>query len=129
MRASALAALLGTLGLGAGVLIGCFSERDATAPPVEGQCTIPLEGSVPGSIIVVIRDFTFQPVALRVRAGDRVTWINCDVDAHTSSADGSQWTSPLLAPGDAFTQSFPAPGEFGYHCDPHPFMTGRVTVE
>jgi plastocyanin len=84
---------------------------------------------VSGSTIVVIRDFVFEPADLRVRAGERVTWINCDVDAHTSTADAGQWTSPSLAPGDGFTQTFATTGEFPYHCEPHPFMTGRVIVE
>ena len=60
---------------------------------------------------------------------ERVTWINCDEDSHTSTADGGQWSSPLLAPGDAFTQAFDAPGELAYHCEPHPFMRARVVVE
>jgi plastocyanin len=84
---------------------------------------------VPGSTIVVIHDFAFEPADLRVRAGDRVTWINCDQDQHTSTADAGQWTSPLLAPGDGFTQTFSTTGEFSYHCEPHPFMAGRVIVE
>jgi plastocyanin len=124
----ALAALGGTIGLAAGLLAGCFSEREATAP-AEGVCSFPLGAGVPGSTIVVIRDFTFEPADLRVRAGDRVTWINCDEDQHTSTADGGQWSSPLLAPGDGFTQTFSTTGEFSYHCEPHPFMTARVTVE
>ena len=66
---------------------------------------------------------------LRVRPGDRVTWLNCDEDQHTSTADAGQWASGLLSPGDGFTQSFPTVGEFPYHCEPHPFMTGRVVVE
>jgi plastocyanin len=64
-----------------------------------------------------------------VRAGTRVTWVNCDPDSHTSTADGAQWSSPLLATGDAFTHTFDAAGDFPYHCEPHPFMTARVIVE
>jgi plastocyanin len=124
----ALAALGGTIGLAAGLLAGCFSQRETTAP-LEGVCSLPLGEGVPGSTIVVIRDFVFEPTDLQVRAGDRVTWINCDVDQHTSTADAGQWTSPLLAPGDGFTQTFPTTGEFSYTCEPHPFMTGRVIVE
>lgn len=114
--------------LAAGLLGGCFSEREATAP-LEGRCSFPIEGSVPGSTIIVIRRFAFTPGELRVRVGDRVTWINCDEDGHTSTADGGQWASPLLAFGDGFTHTFAAPGAFTYHCEPHPFMTGRVLVE
>jgi plastocyanin len=113
----------------AGAVVGCFSERTTAPGVVEGECRFPLGEDVPGSTIVVIRDFTFTPAEVRVRAGERVTWINCDVDSHTSTADGGAWTSPLLAPGDAFTQAFDTPGEFPYHCTPHPFMQGRVVVE
>jgi plastocyanin len=115
-------------GLAAGGLGGCFSEREATAP-VEGVCSLPVGEGVPGSTLVVIRGFAFEPGEVRVRAGERVTWVNCDTDAHTSTADAGLWASPLLAVGDGFTQTFPTAGEFPYHCDPHPFMTGRVIVE
>jgi plastocyanin len=124
----ALVALAVTLGLAAAVLAGCFSEREATAP-IEGVCSFPVGEGVPGSTIVVIQKFAFGPADVRVRAGERVTWINCDVDSHTSTADGGQWASPLLIPGAGFTQAFPTAGEFSYHCEPHPFMTGRVIVE
>jgi plastocyanin len=112
----------------AGAVVGCFSER-TTGPVAEGECRFRLGQDVPGSTIVVIRDFTFTPAEVRVRAGERVTWINCDVDSHTSTADGGAWASPLLAPGDAFTQAFDTPGELAYHCEPHPFMVARVVVE
>ena len=114
--------------LAAGALASCFSQREATAP-IEGVCSFPVEEGVPGSTLVVIRGFAFGPGEVRVRAGQRVTWINCDTDAHTSTANAGAWASRLLAPGDAFTQIFGAPGEFLYHCEPHPFMTGRVIVE
>lgn len=117
-----------SLGLAAGTLAGCFSEREATAP-VEDLCSFPVGEGVPGSTIVVIRRFVFEPNDVRVRAGERVTWLNCDTEQHTSTADAGQWVSPLLSPGDAFTQTFETVGEFSYHCEPHPFMTGRVIVE
>jgi plastocyanin len=117
-----------TAALIAGAVVGCFSER-TTGPVAEGECRFPLSEDVPGSTIVVIRQFTFTPAEVRIRAGERVTWINCDLDSHTSTADGGAWASPLLAPGDAFTQAFDTPGELPYHCEPHPFMTARVIVE
>jgi plastocyanin len=112
----------------AGALAGCFSDRQVTAP-VEGVCSLPLDEGVAGSTLVVIQDFTFGPGEVRVRAGDRVTWVNCGGEAHTSTADAGQWASPLIVPGAAFTRAFPTAGEFPYHCEPHPFMTGRVIVE
>jgi plastocyanin len=119
------------LAIGYWLLVGlaaCFSEREATAP-VEGVCSLPLGEGVPGSTLVVIRGFAFGPTELRVRAGDRVTWLNCDLDVHTSTADAGGWSSPLLSTGDAFTQTFATAGEYPYHCEPHPFMMARVIVE
>jgi plastocyanin len=64
-----------------------------------------------------------------VAVGQRVTWVNCDLEVHTSTADGDEWSSPSLSPGDGFTRTFSTTGEFPYHCEPHPFMIGRVIVE
>ena len=111
-----------------GALAACFSERGSTGPQ-EGECRFPVGEDIPGSKVVVIRGFAFGPAEVRVQAGERVTWINCDQDSHTSTADGGEWSSPLLAPGQAFTRTYPTPGEFDYHCEPHPFMTGVVIVE
>ncbi len=122
------AALGMAAGLAAAGLAGCFSQHETTAA-VEGVCSFPVEEGVPGSTLVIVRGFAFEPLDVRVRAGERVTWVNCDTDVHTSTADAGQWASPLLAPGDGFTQVFGAAGEFSYHCEPHPFMTGRVIVE
>jgi plastocyanin len=125
-RSLALSSL--TLGVGAMFFAGCFSEHEATGT-TEGVCSVNVGEGVPGSTVVFIRQFTFQPAEVRVRAGERVTWVNCDQDPHTSTADEGGWASPLLAPGDGFTQTFSAAGEFPYFCEPHPFMTGRVIVE
>lgn len=127
LRAGAGAALGAAVFL-AGGLAGCFSERSATAVE-EGECRFPVGEGIPGSTVVVIRGFAFEPSEVRVKAGQRVTWVNCDETGHTSTADGGAWESPLIAPGDAFTRVFEGAGELPYHCEPHPFMTGRVIVE
>ena len=68
-----------TLGLAAvlagAALAGCFSEHAATTDVAEGTCSFPLGPDVPGSTIVVIQDFTFQPADVQVQAGGRVTWV------------------------------------------------------
>jgi amicyanin len=108
----------------------CFSERSATGP-VAGACRLPVNDNVPGSVVVPIADFAFLPAELHVHAGQTVTWVNCEesATAHTTHGDGEEWSSPLLAPGAGFSRRFDQPGTFDYHCDPHPFMTGRVVVE
>ena len=108
----------------------CFSERSATGP-VAGTCRLGVGEGVAGSVVVPIADFAFLPAELHVHAGQTVTWVNCEESptSHTSHADGEEWSSPLLGPGASFSHRFDQPGTFDYHCDPHPFMTGRVVVE
>jgi amicyanin len=121
--------LAGAAGLG-GLAAGCFSEHDTTAP-TEGVCRLPVDEGVPGSIVVPIANFAFSPAEVRIRVGQTVTWVNCEENgtSHTTHAAGEEWASPLLAPGQAFSHAFDRAGTFDYHCDPHPFMTGRVIVE
>ncbi|HKU62162.1 MAG TPA: cupredoxin family copper-binding protein [Gemmatimonadales bacterium] len=108
----------------------CFSDRSATGP-ASGTCRLPVSEGVPGSVVVPIANFAFQPAEVRIHAGQTVTWVNCEDDAtaHTTHANDEAWSSPLLSPGNAFSHTFDQPGTFDYHCDPHPFMTGRVVVE
>lgn len=125
-------ALLGLALAGVVVAAACFSEHSPTAPGTSAVCTLPLGPGVGGSTLVAIRDFSFQATEIRVKAGTSVTWLNCEpagTQSHTSTSNQGLWQSPLLAPGDAFTRTFDTPGVFPYHCDPHPFMTGTVTVE
>jgi plastocyanin len=113
-------------------LLSCFSERATTGPAAEAECVVPIGSQVPGSTLVVIRNFGFEPASVSVRAGGTVTWVNCDEPgqpAHTSTADAGAWSSPTLAPGQAFSRTFDQAGNFLYHCEPHPFMTGTVVVQ
>jgi plastocyanin len=123
----AAAALSVSVAIGGGALAACFSSHEAPTAS-SGTCNINLGEGVPGSTVVVIQHFAFGPPDLHVPVGGSVTWLNCDQDTHTSTADGGQWASPLLAPGDAFTQTFTVAGTFPYHCTPHPFMIGQVIV-
>ena len=127
---------LAALAVLAAVVAACFSER---AGPVELgddlDCSLPLDSLVIGNPgVVVIRDFAFHPAELRVPAGTRVTWVNCEREsngraAHTSTADAGRWSSPLLAFQARYTTTLTEPGTFAYHCEPHPSMRGTVVVE
>lgn len=113
-------------------LLSCVSERATGTRTDVAGCEVRLPAEAFGSTLVVIRGFAFSPQQVSVPAGGKVTWVNCEpagTDAHTSTADGGAWSSPLLAPGETFTRVFAAPGALPYHCAPHPGMTGTVTVE
>ncbi len=82
------------------------------------------------SSAVAIRDFAFAPAHIKVAPGVTVKWTNEDSVPHTvASTAGDDLNSPLLRRGDGFSHTFPTPGTYAYHCAPHPWMTGVVTVE
>ena len=125
-------ALLGLALTGVVVAAACFSEHSATtAPNTSATCSLPLGPGVGGSTLVAIRNYAFLPNAVTVKAGSSVTWLNCEpagTPSHTTTSDQGVWHSALLAPGDAFTQTFDTPGVFPYFCTVHPFMTATVSV-
>ncbi|MGH7549666.1 MAG: cupredoxin domain-containing protein [Gemmatimonadota bacterium] len=82
-----------------------------------------------GENVVTIRDFTFGPSEIRIRAGETVRWVNEDPVAHTVTAGDGSFDSDLLENGEGFSRRFDDPGRYPYNCTPHPFMTGVVVVE
>jgi plastocyanin len=126
--------VLAGLALAGAVVAACFSEHSATGPSggAAATCSLTLNPGVSGSTLVAIRDFAFVPSDLHVKVGGSVTWLNCEpagTPSHTTTSNQGVWNSPLLAPGDAFTQTFDTPGVFPYICAVHPFMTASITVE
>jgi LPXTG-motif cell wall-anchored protein len=77
---------------------------------------------------VSIVDFDFQPGDVTISPGETVTWTNNGDAPHTSTADGGEWDSGTLNPGDSFSHTFNDEGLFSYHCSIHPNMIGDVNV-
>lgn len=75
-----------------------------------------------------IRGISFGRERIEVPAGTTVRWVNRDPVAHTSTSDDDLWGSRAIGPGETFERTFDEPGEFGYHCIPHPFMRGTIVV-
>ena len=80
-----------------------------------------------------IRVFQFQPGALEVHPGTRVTWTNQDDITHTvtsgqpGSADG-RFDVRLDGRGTTGGAIFAEPGVYPYFCARHPSMRGEVVV-
>jgi plastocyanin len=77
----------------------------------------------------------YMPGSIIINNGDKVSWINTDVEAHTvtsglaSSTDrGKQFNSGLLNANQTFEHTFDKPGTYSYYCTIHPIMTGLVNV-
>lgn len=78
---------------------------------------------------VEISGLSFGEEELRVPPGTTVRWVNRDPVAHTSTSDDGVWESSLIGPGETYSHTFERPGEYPYHCVPHPFMRATVIVE
>ena len=70
----------------------------------------------------------FEPAGVTVPAGSTVVWHNAGSQTHTVTADDRSFDSPDLASGADWQWTFPATGDFPYHCRPHPWMKGVVRV-
>ena len=108
---------------------GILSNNNPTPPAAFSQ-------QEPGSEVIITLgaadDGNFEPFAPRavnVMPGGMVSWTNEDSTTHTvtSNQEGLFDAGPM-SPGDTFENMFDSPGEVGYHCAIHPWMTGRVMV-
>lgn len=79
---------------------------------------------------IEIKNFSFNPSSVSVKAGTTVTWKNNDSVPHTitSDPDGGVFKSQTLNSGDTFQFTFNTAGSFPYHCSIHTSMQGTVTV-
>ena len=75
-----------------------------------------------------IRGMAFGPSRLEVTAGTTITWTNNDQLVHTVTADDGSWDSGAIEPGQAWSHAFAQPGEYAFHCTPHPFMKAVIVV-
>jgi plastocyanin len=85
--------------------------------------------AAPSPPTVHIRDDAFTPATLTVHAGDTVTFVNDDDDAHTVTADDGSWDSDGLNQSESFKHRFAKTGKITYHCTVHPFMHGTIIVK
>lgn len=91
-----------------------------------------------------IKDFKYQKQNIKIKKGTKVTWINRDsmehnvmkqhegeehahaAPEHGEATEGLE--SPLIVQGESWSYTFNEVGTENYHCAPHPYMKGSVTV-
>lgn len=81
---------------------------------------------------VTITNWVFGPGAVKVTAGQPVTWVNHDDSPHQITivgADGKQGQrSGVMLKGQKATLQFDAAGNIAYVCGLHPSMKGTIEV-
>jgi plastocyanin len=70
----------------------------------------------------------FTPSSTSVTIGDSVTWHNADAVNHQVVANDGSFVSPVLKPGDTYTQTFNSAGKVNYHDALFTSRKGSVSV-
>jgi amicyanin len=79
---------------------------------------------------VEIKNLAFNPSAITIKTGGKVTWTNADSMGHDIVSDsGESFKSEILSTGQSFSHTFSTAGTYQYHCGIHPSMIGKVVVE
>jgi len=83
-------------------------------------------------VVVTVKNFSFEPAQITVRAGTVVEWMN-ERGRHAVKAEDGSFESGTLVSGDRFERRFDKPGVYRYFCSFHGApggkdMAGTVTV-
>ncbi len=72
----------------------------------------------------------YSPRNIRVEVGvnNTVNWVSKSVSYDTVTSNDGLFNSGPIAPGHSYSYTFVDPGDYGYQCIYHPWMTGSVTV-
>lgn len=85
-------------------------------------------GGRAGGDAIVIRNFTFEPAPLVVKAGTTVVVTNADDTRHSVTADKGSFDTGDLDGGGRGNVVLDRPGTYAYHCDIHDYMKGTIEV-
>lgn len=97
--------------------------------PAANENTNTPQAALPNS--VEIENMAFKQNNISVKKGTTVTWTNKDDVQHNINPDqpsDSFKGSELLNKGETYSFTFDTAGTYTYHCTPHPFMKGTITV-
>jgi plastocyanin len=100
-------------------LAGSGAPAGAAAPDVK---------MLPSVVTIHIKDFKFDPTPVKIHAGDRVTFVNDDDEAHTATSDDKSFDSEGLDSGGTWQHVFTKPGTYNYFCELHPYMKATLVV-
>jgi plastocyanin len=78
---------------------------------------------------ILVKDFTFSPTLMTVKAGSTVTWTNKDDEPHNVTSDTGLFRSGGMDTNDSFSFKFDKPGTYHITCSIHPRMVGTVVVQ
>ena len=78
---------------------------------------------------VTIKDDAYSPAQLTISAGQTVTFVNNDDDAHTVTSSAGDFDSKGMDTSGVWRHTFTKPGTYKYFCELHPFMKATIVVK
>jgi len=92
---------------------------------------------VPGAVVEGNPNYVPNKPTVTLTINNKVIWQNNDDTAHTVTPDhrsedsySGEFGSPgVMKPGETYEFLFTEPQDVPYHCTPHPWMEGTISVE
>jgi plastocyanin len=92
---------------------------------------------VPGAVIDGNENYVPNKAKVLLGISNKVIWQNLDDTPHTVTPDhrtsdaysGDFGSIGVIKPGESFEFLFTDAQEILYHCEPHPWMTGKISIE
>ena len=84
-----------------------------------------------GGVAIKMANIAFDPKAVTVKVGQKITWTNDDSTDHNVTADsGADFKSKDFGQGGTFSFTAAKAGKIAYECTLHPNMKGAtITVQ
>ena len=107
-------------------------QPSATPDPTPTPTPHPTSTPPPPDLIITILGdnggMSYSPASANASVGQTVIWRNSDSTLHTATANGGAFDTNLIAPGAEVSILMQSSGNFNYHCNVHPGMTGSLSV-
>ncbi len=92
---------------------------------------------VPGAVIDGNENYVPNKAKVLLGISNKVIWQNLDDTPHTVTPDhrtsdaysGDFGSVGVIKPGESFEFLFTEAQEILYHCEPHPWMTGKISID
>src|SRR6478735_7351562 len=109
---------------------GCGSSNSSsTSSGSSSSASTAAASSSGGSVAIKMQNIAFDPKAVTVKVGQKVTWTNDDtVDHNVTSQSGETIKSDNFGKGGTFSFTPTKAGTIKYVCTIHPGMTATLTV-
>lgn len=121
--------LLALCAVGALAAAGCGGSDNGGSTSSAPASTSSSSSSGGGGVAIKMQNIAFDPKAVTVKVGQKITWTNDDSTDHNVTANsGADFKSDNFGKGGTFSFTPTKAGTIKYVCTIHPGMDATVTV-